>query len=562
MPECSVYYQPQSMADALTLLANSEGRLKPLAGGTDILPAMKKGELRDVGLIDLSKIPDIRKVSIQGNVIKLGSLCTFSQIENSPLIKDEVPLLAEAAGTVGSPQIRSIGTIGGNIANASPAADTVNAMVALDAKAKLDSAEGSRTVLVSELLCGVGKTNIQPEDAADLDLQGALTLKVLRSTVAHAKVKGFDVTEAMKVPGVVRVFTYEDIPGINGYGIIVKDQPALTDKVRFKGDALALVAAEDEVSAKKALELIKVDLEELPPVYDVWSAMKEDAPAIHDKGNIQLISKIKKGDVESALRQAEVVISRRYTTQKIEHCAIETEAGVAFMDEDVLVIKVCTQNPHYDRNDVARVLGLPMNKVRIIQMATGGGFGGKLDISVQCFLGLAALKLGRPVKMNYDRQESFIATGKRHPFFIDYTTASDKEGKLLAVKVKVVGDTGAYASYGPATLIRAGVHATGPYEVPNVDIEVLCVYTNNPFSGAMRGFGTPQMAFASESQMDIVAQALKISPLEIRRRNIVHEGSITATGQKLEGSIGIGKTLEAAWEKALQVMPELEARYK
>lgn len=398
--------------------------------------------------------------------------------------------------------------------------------------------------------------------AGDIDLPGALTLKVLRSKVAHAKVKGFDLTEAMKVPGAVRVFTDKDIPGDNSYGIIVKDQPALTDKVRFKGDALALVAAEDELSANKALGLIKVDLEELPPVYDVWTAMKEDAPAIHEKGNIQMIRKIKKGDAESALKQAEVVISRRYTTQKIEHCAIETEAGVAFMDEDVLVIKVCTQNPHYDRRDVARVLGLPMNKVRIIQMATGGGFGGKLDISVQCFLGLAALKLGRPVKINYDRQESFIATSKRHPFFIDYTTAADKEGKLLAVKVKVVGDTGAYASYGPATLIRAAVHATGPYEVPNADIEVFCVYTNNPYSGAMRGFGTPQMAFASESQMDIVAQALKISPLEIRRRNIVHEGSITATGQKLEGSIGIGKTLEAAWKKALQVMPELEARYK
>lgn len=398
--------------------------------------------------------------------------------------------------------------------------------------------------------------------AGDIDLQGALTLKVLRSQVAHANVKGFDLTEAMKVPGVVRIFTYKDIPGENSYGIIVKDQSALTDKVRFKGDALALVAAEDEASAQKALGLIKVDLEELTPVYDVWSAMKEDAPAIHEKGNIQLISKIKKGDVNSALNHAEVVISRRYTTQKIEHCAIETEAGVAFMDEDVLVIKVCTQNPHYDRKDVARVLGLPMNKVRIIQMATGGGFGGKLDISLQCYLGLAALKLRRPVKMSYDRQESFIATSKRHPFFIDYTTAADKEGKLLAVKVKVVGDTGAYASYGPATLIRAAVHSSGPYEVPNADIEALCVYTNNPFSGAMRGFGTPQMAFASESQMDIVAQALKISPLEIRRRNIVHNGSITATGQKLEGSIGMGKTLEAAWEKALQVMPGLEARSK
>ncbi|WP_434510952.1 FAD binding domain-containing protein [Desulfitobacterium sp. AusDCA] len=164
MPECSVYFQPQSMADALKLLMNFDGNLKPLAGGTDILPDMKKGKLKNAGLLDLSKISDIRKISIQGNAITLGSLCTFSQIENSHLIQERVPLLAEAAASVGSPQIRNLGTVGGNIANASPAADTVNALVALDAKAKLDSAEGSRTVLVSELLCGVGKTNIQPQE--------------------------------------------------------------------------------------------------------------------------------------------------------------------------------------------------------------------------------------------------------------------------------------------------------------------------------------------------------------------------------------------------------------
>lgn len=164
MPECSVYYQPLSMADALKFLADYERPVKPLAGGTDILPAMKKGELKDVGLLDLSKVPDIRKISIQGNVITLGSLCTFSQIENSPLIQEKVPLLAEAAASVGSPQIRNLGTVGGNIANASPAADTVNALVALDAKVKLDSPQGSRTLPVSDVLCGVGKINIQPKE--------------------------------------------------------------------------------------------------------------------------------------------------------------------------------------------------------------------------------------------------------------------------------------------------------------------------------------------------------------------------------------------------------------
>lgn len=396
--------------------------------------------------------------------------------------------------------------------------------------------------------------------AADLELPGCLELKVLRSEAAHALVKNIDAAEAMKLPGVIGVFTHKDIPGINSYGIIVKDQPALADKVRFKGDALALVAAVDQQTAEKALNLIKAELEELPPMYDVWAAMEQNAPRIHDSGNILVVSKIKKGDAEKAIISAEAVVTGRYTTQRIEHCYIETEAGLAYMENGTLVIKACTQNTHYDRRDVARVLGLPINKVRIIQTATGGGFGGKLDISVQCLLGLAALKLGRPVRMGYNRQESFAATGKRHPFYIDFTTAADKQGNLLAIKARIVGDTGAYASYGPATLIRAAVHATGPYVVPNVDVEARCVYTNNPFSGAMRGFGTPQMAFATESQMDLVAKALKISPLEIRRRNLLQVGSVTATGQRLENSVGIGKTLEAAWTKALQVMPGLEEK--
>lgn len=405
---------------------------------------------------------------------------------------------------------------------------------------------------------GKAKVLGQSQYATDLELPGALYLKVLRSEVAHAVVKGIDVSEAMKIPGVVRIFTYVDIPGSNGYGIIIKDQPVLTDRVRFIGDAVALVAAETLVAAEQALKAIRLDLEELRPVYDIWSALADNAPSIHDKGNILSVNHIRKGDAELALKQAEVVVKQRYTTQRVEHAYIETEAGAAYLDNDILVIRAGTQNPHYDRRDVAQVLGLPMNRVRIVQTTTGGGFGGKLDISVQCFLGLAALKLGRPVKIAFDRRESFMATAKRHPFIIDYTSAASKEGKLLAAKVVIAGDTGAYASYGPATLNRAAVHATGPYEVPNVEIEARCIYTNNPFSGAMRGFGTPQVAFAVESQMDLLAQALGISPLEIRRRNVLQPGSVTATGQKLMNSVGISKTLEAAWQKALQVMPGLE----
>ncbi len=402
-----------------------------------------------------------------------------------------------------------------------------------------------------------GKVTGQTRYAADLDIAGALHLKVLRSKVAHGLVKKIDTSRALKIPGVTAVFTHADIPGSNSYGIIVKDQPVLTNKVRFKGDAIALVAAEEESIAVKALDAIAVEIEELPPLFDIQAAMAAGAPAIHDNGNVLTVTKIKRGNVEAALDQAAAVVSRRYTTQRVEHGYIETEAGIAYMENDMLIIKAGTQNPHYDRRDAARVLGLPINKVRVIQTATGGGFGGKLDISVQCFLGLAALKLGRPVKIVYDRQESFVATAKRHPFIVDYTSVAAADGRLLAVKARIFGDTGAYASYGPATLTRAAVHATGPYEVPNVDLEAFCVYTNNSFSGAMRGFGTPQIAFVFESQMDLLARELKMSPLEIRRRNVLRPGSITATGQELTSSVGIAKTLEAAWARALEVMPGL-----
>ncbi|MGB9660511.1 MAG: xanthine dehydrogenase family protein molybdopterin-binding subunit [Moorellaceae bacterium] len=398
----------------------------------------------------------------------------------------------------------------------------------------------------------------QSEYAGDIHLPDMLHLKVLRSQVPHARIKSIEVSAAKALPGVAAVFTAQDIPGPNRVGIILKDEPILADdKVRRVGDPLALVAAEDERTAAKALGLIKVELEELPPVLDVFAAMDNDAPRVHDKGNILDVTKIKKGDAQAAIEHADVVVTRRYTTQRVEHAYIEPEAGVAYLEGEVLTIKVSTQNPHFDRREIARNLCLPLNRVRVIQATTGGGFGGKLDISVQCYLGLAALRLKRPVKMVYSREESFLASVKRHPYVIDYTTAATKEGRLLAVRARIYGDTGAYASYGPAVLKRAAVHATGPYEVPNVDIEAYCVYTNNPASGAMRGFGVPQIAFAHESQMDLLARECGISPLAIRRRNVLKVGSRTATGQELRCSVGIGETLEKAWQKACQVIPGL-----
>lgn len=389
--------------------------------------------------------------------------------------------------------------------------------------------------------------------AADLKMENMLYAKVLRSSYAHAIIKGINTKKAESLPGVIAVLTSMDVPGKNGYGIIFKDQPVLAgDKVRYYGDAVALAAAETTEIAQEALRLIEVEYEELPAVFSPNEAMEEDAPKVHEQ-NILLYRKIRKGNVEQALENSCIIVSNEYKTQSIEHCYIEPEAGMAYMDGDTVVVKVSTQNPHYDRKDVALNLGLPLSKIRIIQTTTGGGFGGKLDISVQCHLALLALKTGRPVKMVYDREETFIASAKRHPMTISYTTGADKEGNLTAVKVRIICDTGAYASYGTATTVRAMVHATGPYVVPNVSIDAYCVYTNNPVAGAMRGFGVPQVAFAHESQMDRIAEKVGISPFEIRLKNALKKNSYTATGQQLHNSVGIIETLKQAREKAMEV---------
>jgi CO/xanthine dehydrogenase Mo-binding subunit len=387
----------------------------------------------------------------------------------------------------------------------------------------------------------------EPIFSADLDIGDALVLKVLRSVKAHANLVHIDCEKALAVKGVVGIFTAEDIPGKNLIGIINKDQPLLaTGKVRAVGEPIALIAAESEDAAKRALTLIDVTYEDLPAVFTPAEALKPDAPKIHKKGNVLFTRKLKKGDVERGFRHSDIVIEKTYRTSRIEHSYLEPDAGAGYVDEDgTLVIYASTQNPHYDHKEVCGLLGLADHQVRIVQAATGGGFGSKLDLNMQGFIGLALLHLKRPVKMVYSREESFLATAKRHPLEMTLKTGADRNGKLLALQARITGDTGAYGSYGIAVASRAAVHATGPYEVENIDIESRCVYTNNPFCGAMRGFGTPQMAIAHESHMDLLAEKLAMDPLEFRLLNAYKPGSETATGQKLTASVGIGDCLEA-----------------
>ena len=383
--------------------------------------------------------------------------------------------------------------------------------------------------------------------SGDLELQDALVLKVLRSSRPHAEIRGIDLDAASALPGVIRIFTARDVPGSNLMGIINKDQPLLVpDKVRSLGDAVALVAAESEAAAEAALQAIDVDYQDLPAVFDPQEALSEGAPQVHAEGNLLCRRDIQRGDIEAGFASAAVIVEKTYQTSFVEHAFLEPDAGAGFVDQDgTLVIYASTQNPHYDRSEVSGLLGLPKEGVRVVQAATGGGFGSKLDVNCQGFIGLALYHLQQPVRLVYTREESFRATAKRHPLTISMKSAADAQGRLTAARVRIVCDTGAYGSYGIAVVSRAAVHALGPYALDNVAIESLGVYTNNPFCGAMRGFGAPQAAFASESQMDFLAAELGLDPLEIRKINALRPGSTTVTGQTLEASVGYLECLEA-----------------
>ena len=381
---------------------------------------------------------------------------------------------------------------------------------------------------------------------ADLSVGNPLHLKVVRGTRPHARIVSLHEDQALRVPGVVRVFTARDIPGKNRIGIINKDQPVLADdKVRYLGDPVALVAARSPEAAEEAAARVEVQYEDLPVLSSPEEALKPYAPPIHEKGNILHEMNVLKGDVHAGFKEADLVVEETYTTTWVDHAYLEPDAGIAYLDEEGRITVVCpTQNVHYDQKDVASTLGLPLDRVRVIQATTGGGFGGRLDITVHCFLALAVYHLKQPARLVYSREEVFQGTAKRHPLKIRYKSGVRKDGTLTAVEADILGDTGAYASYGYAVCTRAAVHATGPYTVPNVKVRSLMVYTNNPWSGAMRGFGVPQIAFAHESQMDLLARGIGMDPIEIRLKNAFRIGSETATGQTLLTSAGIVETIE------------------
>lgn len=398
--------------------------------------------------------------------------------------------------------------------------------------------------------------------AADINLPNMLYAKVFRSSIPHGIVRSIDVSAAAALEGVEVIVTREDIPGTNGYGILQKDEPALVgvgERIRRVGEPIVAVAAESVEIAEKAIELIKVDIEELEPITTIEQAIAPDAIKLHDpKANEVMGPKIKKGDVDEGFKQCEYIVESDYRTPMQDHSTIEPDAGVAQYIDDVMTVWCSTQNVHYDQRDVARLLNMPLHKVRVIQATTGGGFGGKLDVTIQAQICLLAYKTRRPVKMVMTREEYYTCTAKRHPYIIKAKTGMSKEGKLLAHEMVVYADTGAYTSYGPAVMTRAVTHCSGPYEIPNIKAETHAVYTNNPTCGAMRGFGVPQVTYAMESQMDKLAAMSGIDPYEIRHKNVYRVGSVTATGQVLKEGVGILETLEKAKQKADEVMKKPE----
>jgi CO/xanthine dehydrogenase Mo-binding subunit/aerobic-type carbon monoxide dehydrogenase small subunit (CoxS/CutS family) len=383
--------------------------------------------------------------------------------------------------------------------------------------------------------------------AADVKRAGMLYGAMLVSPHPHAKILSVDIKPAAAVNGVVGVLTAKDIPGVNSCGIIIKDHSFLAgERVRYVGDPVAVVIAKEERIARFAVKEIQVGFEILPAVFDPLEAMKPGAFKIHDKGNILIHRKIRKGNIEEGFRQAEVIVERQFTTQTVEHAYIEPEAALAYWEGETLVVHCCSQGPHYHRQEIARMLNVPVNRVRVIQATTGGGFGGKLDLSLQHLAALGTYVTGRPVKMVWRREESFQTSTKRHAFHLNYRMGATREGRLTAAYAEIIGNTGAYASFGPAVITRSATMALGPYDCPNVHVDAYGVYTNTQIAGAMRGFGAPQMSPCHESLLDEIGRRCGLSPIEIRRINMVRPGSSTVTQQVLASGVGALETLEKA----------------
>ena len=383
---------------------------------------------------------------------------------------------------------------------------------------------------------------------ADMKLDGMVYGALKFSDHPRAKVLSINFKKAEKFSGVLKIFTAKNIPGNRYSGLIVSDWPLMIDvgeETRYVGDVIAGVVAETEAIAREAVKLIEVEYEVLKPLTDPELALDPDANKIHPKGNLLSETIINRGEVETALKQADFISTGVYHTQRIEHGYMETECSIARTKDDGVEVLSQGQGVYEDQKQIAEILNLPLDKVRVILVPNGGGFGGKEDLSVQGHAALYSYLLKKPVKVYLNRDESIIMHPKRHPMRMKYMLGCNKKGKLTVLKADILGDTGAYASVGMKVLERAAGHATGPYHIPNVDLVSRSVYTNNLVCGAMRGFGVNQVTFAVESCIDELCEKGGFDRWQFRYDNALTEGDMTSTGQIIHAASGVRQTLLA-----------------
>jgi CO/xanthine dehydrogenase Mo-binding subunit len=417
----------------------------------------------------------------------------------------------------------------------------------------------------------VGKVTGQAQYPGDINLPDQAYMKILFSDRPHALIKSIDITEAESLPGVLAIFTARDVPN-NEYGLISKDQPVLcgpdssnpyANRVLTVADQIALIIAESENIAFKALKLIRVSYEDLPIITSPLEAISGEAIILHPDRDSNIFCKyrIRKGDWEDAFNKAETVIEDEYFTPAQEHAYLQPEAGVGYIDDAGRVtVIVGGQWAHDDQEQIAHSLGLPHDQVRVIYPAIGGAFGGREDMSIQIVLGLAAWRLhqkgiNRPVKIIWSREESIIGHHKRHPYIVRVKLAASNDGKITAAQAEIIADGGAYMYTSTKVLGNATLLVTGPYQIPNVRVDSMAVYTNNLPNGAFRGFGGPQACFAIESSINKLAEKIGMDPVEFRMRNLIKEGDLLSVGTPLPKGVTIQPVLErcakaAGWKKS------------
>ena len=391
---------------------------------------------------------------------------------------------------------------------------------------------------------GVPKVRGEFEYSSDLWMDGMLHGATLRSPHPHAEIRRLNTTEAEEMAGVHAVLTHEDVTGRKVYGMEIPDQPVLAwERVRYQGEPVAVVAADHPETARRALEKIRVEYEVLDPVTSAEEAMRDDAPKLHLSGNVLRRVKILHGDPANVT--ADVVVSGEYEVGMQDQAFLGPESGLAVPDgQGGVDLYISTQWLHIDRDQVAESLGLAPERVRLTLSGVGGAFGGREDLSMQIHSCMLALETGRPVRMVYNREESFYGHVHRHPCRMRFEHGAALEGKLVYVKADLVFDGGAYASSSNAVCLNAATFACGPYDVPNAEIESHMLYTNNPPCGAMRGFGAVQACFAHESQMDKLAEALGMDPVELRLKNAIEPGMRFPFGQEVPHPAPVREILE------------------